>query len=157
MATTLDYALQQLLGLLDEAWKGESSTGPGSGWVYFGDGGTGLEQTLDGLSAADAARVIGNTSIAGQVKHTAISTSLNAAWLRGEDADTDWEATFAVGELDEAGWAALREQLWSGLAELRREVEAHALDSDRNLAQAHGAVAHVVYHLGAVRAKQTAL
>ena len=157
MATTLDYAQQQLLGMLDEAWEGSSTTGPGEGWLYFGDGGTGLEQTLDGLSAADAARILGNTSIAGQVKHTAISTRLNAAWLRGENADTDWDATFTTGELDAASWQQLQQELWAGLAELRREIEAHALDSDQRLAQASGAVAHVVYHLGAIRAKRIAL
>jgi hypothetical protein len=157
MATTLEYAQQQLLGMLDEAWKGSSTTGPAEGWIYFGDGGTGLEQTLDGLSAADAARVIGKTSIAGQVKHTGIAAVVNAAWLRGEEMDADWDASFTTDGLDEAGWAGLREALWAGLAEMRREIAAHALESDRRLAQASGAVAHVVYHLGAIRAKRTAL
>jgi hypothetical protein len=154
VSTTLVHAQQQLLGLLDECWKGIL---PGADFGYFGDEESGLEQSLAGMTAEQASRIIGKTSIAGQVKHTAICAAVNAASLRGEETDTDWDASFITGELDDAAWSRLREELWAALTELRREIEARALASDKQLQLAHGAVAHVVYHLGGIRAKLTVL
>lgn len=157
MATTLENAQRHLLGVLDEAWRGNSANGLSGGWSYFGDDDAGLEQSLAGLDLAQATRPLGSTSIAQQTMHVAFGAGIFTAWLRGEPTDADWARSWQLGELDAAGWEQLKEVLQSALAELRAAIAAHALDSDEQLTAAHGAVAHTVYHLGSIRAKLTML
>jgi hypothetical protein len=158
MSAELEHARQQLLGLLDETWRGGRANGLPEGHTYYSFDDQGLEQSLAGLSAEQAARPVGRTSIAQQVAHIAFGARVFAAWLDGGDArDNDWEGSWNVGAVDEAAWTRLKADLDSALDELRCTVAEHALESNRRLTQAHGAVAHAIYHLGAIRSKLTAL
>jgi hypothetical protein len=172
MAADWDHARQQLLGLLDETWRGGRANGLPEGHTYYSYDDQGLEQSLAGLDAARALQPVGATCIAQQAQHIAFGARVFAAWLAGGDArDNDWEGSWrlpaplaaaADAAVDdriglEAAWAALQADLWEALAELRQAIADHALDSNRRLTQAHGAVAHAVYHLGAIRSKLTAV
>jgi hypothetical protein len=153
MAADLDHAVQQAVGLLDEAWHGMQANGLPEGHSYYSYPDTGLEQTLTPLSSVQAAQCVGHNSIAQQVQHTAFGARVFAAWLRGEAPEVDWDASWEVGPLDDAAWAGLQQALWAALGELRQAIADHAAESNRRFTQATGAVAHVVYHVGQVRAK----
>jgi hypothetical protein len=148
----------KLLEVLDETWHGSPRPGWEKGWSYYSDAESGLEQTLGGLSAAQADQVVGNNSVAQQVQHTAIGARAFAGWVRGEQPETDWQASFVLpGPLDAPAWAALQSGLWTALGELRTAIEQHAATAEGPLTSSLGAVAHLVYHLGAIRAKAKAL
>jgi hypothetical protein len=157
MAADIEHAVQQLIGVLDEAWRGMAHNGLPAGHSYYSFPDTGLEQTLAAVSAAQAARPLGHNSIAQQVQHTAFGADVFAAWLRGESPEVDWDASWQVGALDDAGWVQLQQQLWAALAGLRAAIAAHAAESNRRLTQAHGAIAHLIYHVGAIRTKAALL
>jgi hypothetical protein len=118
-----------------------------------GDGG--LLAALDRLSAAAAsATPAGGPSVAAHVDHLRYGLSLLNAWAAGAlpPADqTDWTASWRRTAVSDAEWRALREAL-------RREADAWAaaLGAPRALTDVEagwlvGSVAHLAYHLGAIR------
>lgn len=143
-------AVGQLLAVL-----GEGLEGPPERWSYFTDSGpeAGLFATLDKLDAAAASRPTGGTTIAAHLHHLVFSLDASASWIRGERIRRNWAESWAVTVVDEPEWLRLIERLRSGYQELRRAVEEHAADGPEALGGAVGAIAHVAYHLGAVRQK----
>jgi len=143
-------AISQLLAVLGEAFEGpphESS--------YFTDSGaaSGLFGTLDGLSAADASRMMGGSSIAAHAHHASFAVHASEAWIRGDRSSQDWTQSWSVSTVDESAWSRLRKDLRARYAALRRTVESHALGSADAFGGAAGALAHAAYHLGAIRQK----
>jgi hypothetical protein len=55
--------------------------------------------------------------------------------------------------VDDAAWASLQEQLRRGYEDLRQAIPAHAASRVEAMGGAIGAIAHVAYHLGAIRQK----
>jgi hypothetical protein len=155
----MEVMRQHLLGLLDETWHGAPLPGWEEGWSYYSDMRTGFDQTCAALTAEQALRSVGSTSIAQHVAHTAFGARTFAMWLRGGTDRVDWLSSFNVDTAAgaEAAWRALRAELDSALAELRLAIEQADFDTERNPRAATGAVAHAVYHLGAVRTKLTAV
>src|SRR5438105_1651917 len=117
-----EAVLGQLLAVLREAFEGAQQ------WSYFTDHGpeAGLFGTLAGLSAAEAARPVGGTSVAAHVHHVAFSLAASAAWIRGDHSRRNWDESWQVGTVDDAAWARLRDSLRGGYEDLRRVIEAHA-------------------------------
>jgi hypothetical protein len=145
--------VRNILELLHEAWHGGPLAGRPEGWSYYSWAGAGLEQTLGALSAARAGTLTGGTSIAQHTKHVAVGARIFAGWLGGPEVAPDWAGSWVVGELDEAGWAALKTELWDSLEVLRATIAAHALSEPERLDTSLGAVSHIVYHHGAIRQK----
>jgi hypothetical protein len=144
-----------LLGVLDETWHGTpipESPLANPEWSYYSDEQAGFKQSL-AIPAQEAQFAVGGTSIAQHAKHSAVGARIFAAWLRDEQPAEDWGSSFNVSGLDAASWGALQDELWSSLGELRRAVENYGADSDARIGTAVGAVAHLVYHLGAIRQK----
>jgi hypothetical protein len=54
-------------------------------------------------------------------------------------------------KVDLERWREVREQTRRSFEELRDAIREHSLDSSDSLAASIGAVAHVAYHLGAIR------
>lgn len=144
-----EVVIGQLVGVLREAFEGPQR------WSYFTDPGpeAGLLGTLAKLSAADASRPVGGTSVAAHVHHVVFGLSASSAWIRGDRAVRDWKESWRVGAVDDASWAQMRERLRAGYDELRRVIEEHAASSLEAAGGAAAAVAHVAYHLGAIRQK----
>jgi len=118
-------------------------------------GDRGLLDSLENLSAAAAsAPNAGGGSIAAHADHLRYGVALLNRWARGEVEpwkDADWTKSWKKGVVTEAEWRALRD-------DLRREteawVEALAVPRDvqpRELGWVAGSVAHLAYHLGAMR------
>lgn len=141
----LNDALGQLVGVLREGFDGPQR------WSYFAE--VGLLTTLSGIRADEATRLLAGTCIAGHAYHVAFGLDAATAWIRGDHAPRNWEESWQVGPLDEASWSLLQQRLRKGYETLRQAIEAHGGDSTEALGGAIGAVAHVAYHLGAIRQK----
>jgi hypothetical protein len=145
-----DMVIGQLLDVLREGFEGAQPS-----FGYFADPGpeSALFGTLAALSAADASRPIGGTSVAAHAQHTAFGLNVSAAWIRGEREQPDGTQSWAVKTVDDATWKDLQGRLRQGYADLRLAIEKHAADGVEAMGGAIGAVAHVAYHLGAIRQK----
>jgi hypothetical protein len=131
--------------------------GPSADAAYMLNGGDpGLLRSLDGLSAsaASSTTVSGGASIAAHVDHVRYGLALMNRWGEGE-ADpwtgADWATSWRRTTVSDEQWAALREQLrdetrrWHNVLQTPREMSALELNG------VIASVAHLAYHLGAIR------
>jgi hypothetical protein len=116
----------------------------------------GLLRSLDRLSAAaaSAAPASGGASIAAHVDHVRYGLALMNRWSEGEAdpwSGADWTASWRRTTVTEAEWAALREHL---RGEARRWHKALQIPRPMSAVELNGvvsSVAHLAYHLGAIR------
>lgn len=142
--------VRQLLVVLREAVDGPS--GP---WTHFIDNrpGAGLIGALEGLTPEQASRLLGGSSVAAHVHHLAFAMDVSAASLAGDNEPRDWNRSWTVSKVNDATWNALLGRLRHEYANLIAAIETHASTNEDALGAAIGAIAHVAYHLGAVRQK----
>ena len=118
-------------------------------------GDRGFIRSLALLSAADAsARPGGRSSVAAHVQHVRYGFELMNRWVRGDAnafADATWAKSWGTQEVTEAEWRDL-------VAGLERETRnwMRALGEPREwdsvtLSGAVSSVAHLAYHIGAIR------
>jgi hypothetical protein len=125
------------------------------GAFILNSGDAGLLRSLDRLSAEDASRSVSDgATIAAHAQHLRYGLSLMNRWASeggNPFADATWDAAWHISRVDDAAWAEIR----SGLV-----GEAHrwlaALGSPRTVTTVEfagmlGSIAHLAYHLGAVR------
>jgi hypothetical protein len=140
----------QFLRVLREAFDG-----PPGPWSYFTDKDSlaGVFGTIDGLSAMEASRRIGAsaTSIAGHVHHLAGSLAISTRWIRGELTARDRDQSWTVSAVDEREWSALRAALRREYEAILTTIQSHGHWDENAIGGAAGAIAHVAYHLGAIR------
>ena len=118
-------------------------------------GDAGLLRSLDRLSAAEASAVPpSGASVAAHVDHVCFGLSLMNRRAAGDAdpfIDADWTASWQRTAVTDGEWARLRADLrdeahrWRAALGTPREADAPAL------AGLVASVAHVAYHLGAVR------
>ena len=135
---------------------GELLDGPPGREAYMLNGGdAGLLRSLDKLSARDASAVPpgGAASIAAHVDHLRYGLSLMNRWAGGEHPfdSADWSASWRRTSVTDAEWQQLRNDL---ATEGRRWLD--ALRTPRDVARPElngivGSIAHLAYHLGAIR------
>lgn len=117
-------------------------------------GDAGLLRSLDKLSAtAASAPTPHGSTIAAHVDHLRYGLSLMNRWSAGENPfdDADWTASWRRTRVSAAQWKQLRDELAS---EAHRWLE--ALNKPREINQTDlnsvvGSVAHLAYHVGAIR------
>jgi hypothetical protein len=154
--TTPDIA-GALSTVLDELIAG---AGPKAAWV-LNPHDPGLLNSLDKLSAEEASAIPtgGGVSIAAHVDHLRHGLQLLNRWAKGENpfADADYSASWDRITVSEAEWLARREAL-------RREADAwrDAIKRPRDLTDFEltgmvASVAHLAYHLGAIRQMNRAI
>ena len=116
----------------------------------------GLLRSLERLSASAASAVpsSGGASIAAHVDHLRYGLSLMNRWSRGEAnpwATADWTASWRRTTVNDAEWATLRGELSrEGRAWLQALRTPHDY-SPMELTGAIASIAHLAYHLGAIR------
>lgn len=141
---------ESLLGLLRELVDGPV------GEVAFivNPGDPGILASLARLSAADAsARPGGRSSVAAHVQHLRYGFELLNRWSRGEDpfAEATYAQSWGLQQVTEGEWADLR----SGLEREARAWTSSIIDREGwdflSLSGAISSVAHLAYHLGAIR------
>jgi hypothetical protein len=129
---------------------------PRSAGAYMLNGGdVGLLGSLDKLSAAAASKThAGGASIAAHADHLRYGLSLMNRWGDGEKnpwADADWTASWRQTTVTDDEWQRLRAELRS---EAHRWLEAVGRARDVAEVELNGvisSIAHVAYHLGAIR------
>jgi hypothetical protein len=147
-------AVRQLLTVLREA-----AEGPSGSWTYFIDKrpDAGLLGALGTVSADQATRVWGDTSIAAHAHHIAFAMAASAAAIEGDQTPVDWKESWRVTSVDDGAWKDLVSRVGREYERLRRALESRASSSEAAFGEAVGAIAHVAYHLGAIRQKVVSL
>jgi len=128
---------------------------PRSGAYMLNRGDPGLLQSLDKLDAAAASRVYaGGASIAAHVDHVRYGLALLNRWASGEKdpwTQADWTASWRKTSVSDSEWTQLRHTIraearrWSEALSAPREVDEFELNGML------GSIAHLAYHLGAIR------
>jgi len=141
---------EQLTAILREGWEG-----PAHKLSYFLDKGpdAGLRKTLAALTAAEASRAVGGNSVAAHAHHVLFSFDAFGAFIAGDRTKRDWNESWRVSTVDDAAWTKLQSDLAGRYDELLATVEKHAGTSDAATGGALAAVAHLAYHIGAIRQK----
>jgi len=145
-----DELTRTLDNLFGELMHGVS----GKGGFMLNVGDRGLLRSLERLSASEAsAATPTGSSIAAHVAHVTYGLSLMNRWSQGENpfTDADWAAAWRKTVVTETEWEALRIQLRDEAAKwlvvLRTPREVHGIE----LSGMIGSIAHLAYHLGAIR------
>jgi len=128
---------------------------PLSGAYILNKGDAGLLASLDKISSADASKSsAGGASIAAHVDHLRYGLSLMNRWAAGEKnpwQGADWTVSWRTTRVTDDEWKRLRAELrkettkWTEAAGKPREL------SDLELNGVVGNIAHLAYHLGAIR------
>ncbi len=141
-----------LSGLFKELTEGPHR--PGEAYI-LNTGDLGMLRSLDKLSAADASQSAnGGATIAAHARHVAYGVSLMNQWARAGDnpfANARWDEAWKTTAVNDAEWQSIRSELrdaareWLDVLSTPREV------ADVELNGMIGSIAHLAYHLGAIR------
>jgi hypothetical protein len=129
---------------------------PGKGNAFIlNTGDVGLMRSLDKLAAADASRSVNDgATIAAHAQHVRYGLSLMNRWAReggNPFADAKWEEAWKLTAVDDGAWSEIRRGLgdetrqWIAILQSPREV------LDVELTGMLASIAHLAYHLGAIR------
>lgn len=127
---------------------------PKSGGYMLNGGDEGLIRSLEKLSAAEAsARTRTGSSIAAHTDHVRYGLSLLNRWSDGEEpfGSADWNASWRRTTVSESEWRQRIRELraeaarWQNVIRMPRDV------SEIELTGMVGSIAHLAYHLGAIR------
>ena len=145
---------RELTGTLTTLFKELVDGAPASGAYILNRGDAGLLRSLDKLSAADASeRVAGGATIAAHVDHLRYGLSLMNRWSAGDNpfADADWTASWRMAEVTDTAWRDLRSELAAEAHRWRAALASPREVGPEELAGVVGSIAHLAYHLGAIR------
>lgn len=127
---------------------------PRSGGYMLNPGDPGLLQSLDRITADAASKQTRTgSSIASHTDHLRYGFSLMNRWSQGENpfGDASWNEAWKKPAVSDAEWQRLRDALreearrWSATLEAPREV------NEEGAMAMVGSIAHLAYHLGAIR------
>jgi hypothetical protein len=140
-----------LATLFSELVNGAPSVGP----YMLNHDDPGLLRSLDALSASAASAATGGgSSIAAHVDHVRYGLALTNRWASGEQdpwKDADWTASWRKQRVSDAEWAALRAALRDEAVGLLEAMRTPREMSEFELNNVIGIIAHLAYHLGAIR------
>ena len=126
-----------------------------SGAFILNTGDIGLLRSLDKISAADASRSVNDgATIAAHAQHLRYGLSLMNRWAReggNPFANAKWDEAWKVSVVDDPGWEEIRTGLGDAAHRWLEALETPRDVSDVELAGVAGSVAHLAYHLGAIR------
>jgi len=147
--TELHLALRHLFSEL-----ADGATDIGGAYI-LNSGDIGLLRSLDTLPAADASRAVNDgATIAAHAQHLRYGLSLMNRWATeggNPFANAKWDEAWKLSDVDERQWEEIRRGLGD---EARRWL--NTLGSSRTLTLIEltgmiGTIAHLAYHLGAMR------
>jgi hypothetical protein len=127
---------------------------PGAAAYMLNQGDRGLLGSLDALTARDASSAVaGGATVAAHVDHLRYGLSLMNRWSAGENPfeGADWSASWRKTSVSDAEWQELRTALRS---EAHRWLEGLGVPRDVSAVELNGivgSIAHLAYHLGAIR------
>jgi hypothetical protein len=123
--------------------------------VLLNSGDVGLLRSLERLSAADASQSTNDgATIAAHAQHVRFGLSLMNRWAReggNPFADAKWDEAWKISTVNDREWRDIRtgleDEAHRWLEVLRSPREVSAIE----LAGMIGSIAHLAYHLGAIR------
>ena len=149
---TTNEVNQTLARLFSELIDGPDSR---TGGFVLNTGDAGLMRSLDKLSAADASRSVNDgATIAAHAQHLRYGLSLMNRWAAeggNPFADAKWDEAWKTSGVDAAAWQEIKNGLadearrWTQALSAPREV------TDIELSGMIGSIAHLAYHVGAIR------
>jgi len=143
---------ESLTTLFSELVNGAAS---GGGAYVLNSGDAGLLRSLDKLSASDASHSVhGGATIAAHTQHLRYGLSLMNRWAReGGDpfSDATWDEAWKVSRVDDGTWAEIRGGLRAETNAWLRELGSAREVTPVELNGLIGSIAHLAYHLGAMR------
>jgi hypothetical protein len=126
-----------------------------SGAYMLNAGDQGLLRSLDKLSAAEASDLTSTgSSIAAHTDHLRYGLSLMNRWSRDGGnpfQDADWSASWRKPAVSEAQWRQLRADLGAETSAWREALRQPREVGEMELNGMIGSIAHLAYHLGAIR------
>ena len=130
------------------------ATQGGSAFI-LNSGDVGLLRSLDKLSAADASRSSNDgATIAAHAQHVRYGLSLMNKWASdGGDpfSNAKWDEAWKISSVDDGQWAEIRSGLGTEVSRWLRVLEAPPATNELGLQGMISSVAHLAYHLGAIR------
>ena len=118
-------------------------------------GDVGLLRSLDTLAAAEASRSVnGGATIAAHAQHVRYGLSLMNRWAAeggNPFADATWDEAWKVSAVDDAAWLEIRDGLRHEATRWEQALASPRDASDVELSGMIGSIAHLAYHLGAIR------
>jgi hypothetical protein len=125
------------------------------GAFMLNSGDIGLLRSLDRLTADAASRSVNaGASIAAHAQHVRYGLSLMNRWAReggNPFADATWEAAWKTSVVDAAQWEEIRSGLRDEADRWREVLTAPREISQIELTGVISSIAHLAYHLGAIR------
>jgi len=139
------------LSTLWEEVLGTPAREGGNTWVL--DHGAGWAQTLADVSAAEASRPVapGASTIAAHTAHAAYYLEGFVAIVENRHEKPDWPGSFRPAEVDEAEWARQRSRFHGVAERVGALLRGNPQWQREQVAGAMAQLAHLTYHLGAVR------
>ena len=146
-----DELTKTLTRLLSELTEG---THPRGGFI-LNTGDIGLLRSLDKLSAADASQSAnGGATIAAHAQHLRYGLSLMNEWAQhggNPFADAKWDAAWNMSGVDGTQWQEIRQGLRAEITQWKNCLNTPREAADLELMGIVGSIAHLAYHLGAIR------
>jgi hypothetical protein len=128
---------------------------PGGDAFILNSGDAGLLRSLGKLSADDASQSANEgATIAAHARHLQYGLSLMNRWAReggNPFADAKWDEAWKTSRVDESEWSSIQEGLQQEVSRWLEVLGSPRDVSDVELAGMMGSVAHLAYHLGAIR------
>jgi len=125
------------------------------GAFILNTGDVGLLRSLDTLDAARASQSVnGGATIAAHAQHLRYGLSLMNRWAAeggNPFADATWDAAWKTSTVDAVAWAEIRSGLRDETQRWLQALGAPREVSGIELAGMVGSIAHLAYHLGAMR------
>ena len=125
------------------------------GGVVLNTGDIGLLPSLDTLTAADASQAVnGGATIAAHTQHLRYGLSLMNEWgANGGNpfANAKWDQAWKMSTVDDAEWQEIRTGLREEATRWREILGTPREAGNIELMGMVGSLAHLAYHLGAIR------
>lgn len=145
----------ELSGSLQTIFRELVGGAPAGPCFVLNTGDRGLLASLDRLPAeAASASPTGSAPIAAHVDHLRYGLSLMNRWARDGGnpfADADWTQSWRIDGVDDSEWASLRSALRAEAEAWQRTLATPREATGIELTGIIASVAHLAYHLGAMR------
>jgi hypothetical protein len=132
----------------------DGANAPGGAFI-LNSGDAGLLRSLDNLAAAEASRSLdGGATIAAHAQHLRYGLSLMNRWAtEGGDpfSDAKWSEAWKTTTVNDAEWAEIRNGLRDQTHRWLRALGSPREVKNVELSGIVGSIAHLAYHLGAIR------
>jgi hypothetical protein len=154
LTTRIDTAAiaGSLAGLFSELAEGGQI--PGSSFI-LNTGDVGLLGSLYRLSAKEASQSANDgATIAAHVQHVRYGLGLMNRWATDGGnpfADATWDAAWKISAVDEEQWNEIRSGLDKEITSWRQALQAKRTVTEAELSGMIGSIAHLAYHMGAIR------